>query len=410
MFAWDSFLKTLEQELGKESVDRWVRTLNIIRFDARNIYLEVDDPLKGTWFEEYVLPFLRKGLLTNNGKPIKVHLSSKKRDEKVDKPSSFQIIPDRLDPEHTFENFLLTPENRIAISLFQEESNPEFNPIYLYGAKHAGKTHLLTAFAKLLQQKGKKAFYVRAETFTNHVVQAIRLGRMIEFRNIYRNIDVLLIDDIDFISGKQATQEEFFHTFNTLHTVGKQIIISASTHPTNLSEIEQRLTSRFEWGITVEIQSIDPMQVLKSKATLWNLPFNIELLEFLAKTFPKDPLVALQALALRSKGKPIPLDGVKALLSDLIAHQGTTALTFEKIIQKVAHHYGITEEDLLGKSQTREVAHPRQIAMYLTRNKLKLPFQKIGKLFSRDHSTVMSSVRQIQKGIDEKKIPLEIVL
>lgn len=413
MQAWDSLLETLAKDLGNKAVDQWLRTLKVTGFDARNLYLQADDPLKITWFDEYVRPLLKNGLLNNNGQEIRVHLSAEKEKQtpKEEKISSFQIVPDRLDPELTFENFLVSSENQMAYKLLSQLSSPEFNPIFLYGAKHTGKTHLLTSTARSLQEKGKNAFYVRAETFTSHVVQAIRLGRMIEFRKIYRNIDILLVDGVDFFSKKSATQEEFFHTFNALQTIGKQIILSASAPPSTLPEIEQRLLSRFEWGISLEIKPGNPKAILEKKASLWNLSYSNELISYLAETFSKDPLIAMQALVLRTKGKSsLTPERAEEFLQDLIAKKEASTLTFEKILSKVSHHFGIQAEDLLGKSQMREIAYPRQIAMFLARKNLKIPFQKIGKLFGRDHSTVMSSVKQIQKGIDEKKIPLEGIL
>ncbi len=414
MQAWDNFLQKLEKKLGKGAVDQWIRALEITGFDARNLYLQTNDPLKITWFNEYVLPYLKNGLLNNNNREVRVHLrlsfAKEKQTSKEEKTSSFHIVSDRLDPELTFANFLVSPENQMAYTLLHELSNSEFNPLFLYGGKHTGKTHLLTSVAHSLQEKGKKAFYVRAETFTSHVVQAIRLGRMLEFRKIYRNIDVLLVDGVDFFAKKTATQEEFFHTFNALQTIGKQIILSASSPPSTLPEIEQRLLSRFEWGISLEVKAANPRQILEKKASLWNLSYSEELLSYLAETFSKDPLVAMQALTLRTKGKSsLTPKSAAEFLQDLIAKKEADTLNIEKIISKIAHHFGVKIEDILGKSQAREHAQPRKIAMFLAREKLKMPFQKIGKIFGRDHSTVMSSVRQVQKGIDEKMIPLEFL-
>lgn len=289
----------------------------------------------------------------------------------------------------------------MAYKLLSEIDGPIFNPIYLYGPKDSGKTHLLTASAIYLQKKGKKIFFVRAETFTSHVVQAIRLGHMQQFREIYREIDALLIDGIDIFSRKDATQEEFFHTFNSLHTAGKQIILTASVPPSQLTEIEPRLISRFEWGITIGVGKGEAVPILKKKGSLWGLSYSPELIQFLSEKFPSNPILAMQALSLRAKGN-IPPEQAALLLKDLLAREEEKALTPDKIIKAMASHFGIKPEDLLGKSQMREIAYPRQIAMYLCRDRLKLPFQKIGQIFARDHSTVMSSVKQIKQGINDK--------
>jgi chromosomal replication initiator protein len=405
MKEWDEFLQKMEESLGAKAIHEWVKPIRTIRFDARNLYLESDNPLEITWFEEHIRPHLKRGLFNNNGKAIQVHLQIKKDSSKTipDTPkSTYAISSDRLDPEHTFDNFLTSKENLVAYKLLSMP-NLEFNPIYIFGSKHTGKTHLLTASALALQAKGKKVFYVRAETFASHVVQSIRLGQMVQFRNSYRNIDALFVDGVEFFAKKDATQEEFFHTFNVLHTSGKQIVLSASCPPSKLLEIEQRLMSRFEWGISMEIKPVDPLKILEKKSDLWNASYSPELLLYLANTFPKDPLLALQALLFRTKGmRSLTPEKAQEFLQDLIAKEEVIALSPEKIVEKTANHFGLRLEDVLGKGQAREFTYPRQIAMFLCREKLKLPFQKIGEIFGRDHSTVMSSVRHIQKNCDEK--------
>lgn len=400
MEAWQNFLSVLEQDLGSEIVKKWVP--RIVRFDAGNLYLEARDSFQINWFEEHVRPRL-KGLLNNNQRPIRVHLETlKKTAVKSEDRRLISFAPNPLDPEMTLENFIPTQENLIAYKLLQEQS--PFNPIFLFGPKASGKTHLLMAAATELKKRGKRVFFVKAETFTEHVVQAIRLGQMQEFRKVYRDIDALIIDDIHIFSRKNATQEEFFHTFNTLHTSGRQILLSANTSPMHLSEIEPRLISRFEWGISLGLEAGDKKAILEKKGELWKMALGPEMVQFLLEKFPKDPLMALQALAFRSRGENVSVIIAERLLQDLIKQEQAKILTFDQVIKTVAAHYGIKGEDLLGKSQMREYALPRQVAMYFCREKLKLPFQKIGDLFGRDHSTVMSSVKQIQKSIEEKKI------
>lgn len=400
MEAWQNFLSVLEQDLGVEIVQKWIP--RIVRFDAGNLYLEAQDSFQINWFEEHVRPRL-KGLLNNNQRPIRVHLETlKKAPFKQEEPKVLSFAPDPLDPEMTLEHFIPSPKNLIAHKLLQNSS--PYNPIFLFGPKGSGKTHLLMAAAADLKKKGKRVFFVRAETFTEHVVQAIRLGQMQEFRKVYRDIEALIIDDIHIFSRKNATQEEFFHTFNTLHTSGKQILLSAHTPPMQLTEIEPRLISRFEWGISLGLEVEDQKAILEKKGELWKMGLKPEMVQYLLDTFPRNPLMALQALAFRSRGENVSIGVAAKLLKDLIEQEQSKVLNFDQVIKTVAGHYGIKSEDLLGKSQMREYALPRQVAMYFCREKLKLPFQKIGDLFGRDHSTVMSSVKQIQKSIDEKKI------
>ena len=407
MEAWQQFLSQLARDLEPEVIDKWLRPLKVIRFDAGNLYLEATDSFQVGWFEEHIRPRLKNSLFNNNQRPIKVHLSGPlpKRPvfQKEKEPSRFSIHADPLNPEMTLDNLLVSPENLMAYRILSQlKEGLPFNPIYLFGPKGVGKTHLLMGAAAALQKQGKRVFFVRAETFTEHVVQAIRLGLMQEFRKIYRDIDALIIDDIHIFSKKTATQEEFFHTFNTLHTSGRLILISANTAPSSLAEIEPRLISRFEWGISIGLEKSDETALLKKKAALWKISLPDDVISFILEHLRKDPFKALQALSLRAKTE-ITLTVAKRLLADLVEEEQKQALTPEQIIKATAAHYGIRFDDLLGKSQMRECAVPRQVAMFLCRDKLKMPFQKIGELFSRDHSTVMGSVKLIQKSIEEKK-------
>jgi len=406
MKEWEQFLVLLEKEFGQKTVDQWLRNFVVLRFDARNLYLEAQNPLQISWFEEQIRPRLKKDFCNNNGVPIQVHLvrPQNKNGDKESSAPPFVIHADRLDPELTFEHFLSAPENMVAYQILSEIERPAFNPIYLFGPKNSGKTHLLNAAALFLQKKGKKVFFVRAETFTSHVVQAIRLGHMQQFREVYRDIDALFVDGVDVLSNKFATQEEFFHTFNTLHVLGKPIVLAAALAPSKLTEIEPRLMSRFEWGISIPLEVGNVEAILQKKAALWKLRLADDVIAFLAREFPKNPLLALQALSLRMKGlAALNVEKAESLLQDLLLHEQKQMPSPEKIVQAIAAHYGIRPEDILGKSQTREMALPRQIAMFLCRKQLELPFQKIGKIFGRDHSTVMGSIRQVQKSVDEKK-------
>lgn len=405
MREWEQFLSELKQELGADAVGSWVPKL--LRFDAGNVYLAPQDSFQAAWFEEHIRPRL-KTFINANGRPIKVHLNTEKKEpssQQAPPPLSFSPTP--IDPEMSLTHFLPSPENWVPYKLLTEGS--PFNPIFFYGARGSGKTHLLMGAALELKKKGKRVFYVKADTFTEHVVQAIRLGQMQEFRKIYRDIDALIVDDVHLFARKAATQEEFFHTFNTLHTSGRLVLLSAHVSPMHLTEIEPRLISRFEWGISLEVGQGNLSAILAKKAALWKMALPEELLPWIEHQFPKEPILALQALLLRSQGKSITLSMAEHLLKDLLEKERESALTADKIVKQVAAHYGIKTEDILGKSQMRESALPRQISMYLCRKELKMAFQKIGELFDRDHSTVMSSVKQIQKALDEKKLELPLL-
>jgi chromosomal replication initiator protein len=265
------------------------------------------------------------------------------------------------------------------------------------------------AVTQKLRRVGYKAVYARSDLFTEHVVKAIRLGDMSHFRKTYRTADVLLIDDVQVFGRKTATQEEFFHTFNTLHTDGKLIILSANAAPSSLEYMEPRLISRFEWGIVLPLsasQKKDIAKILEQKAANYHYPISARTIEFLAESFPTNPksaVKALEALMLRShlnkSGQKVhlALSTVKNLLKDLIEDERAKAISSDRIIESVASHYSLPIEDLIGKSQARECVLPRQLAMYLCRELFKEPYMKIGDLFKRDHSTVMSACRQVEK-------------
>lgn len=414
MKEWDSFLEQQEKSLGKEVVSKWLRSLKVLHFDACNLYLEADNAFQTSWFEEHLRPLVNAQLFNNNHHPIKVHLtnSQEKKNLKTKKkslPSSFdpplfKIDSDPLSEKATFENYIPGEKNGIAYQFLLDIKLGAFNPIFLYGPKSVGKTHLLMACAKKLQSQGIAAFYVHAETFTEHVVKAIRNSQMQEFRKIYRNQSVLIIDDVDQLSRKIATQEELFHTFNTFHTQGRQIILSSSLPPSRLVEIEPRLISRFEWGIIFHLENLSFEELKKAvhiQLDKRNIPIKEEEVEFIITMFPKNMKTLFSALDLLYEdylGNPIPLtkERIEKILFDLIEIELEVKLTPEKIVGKIAEYFGIKGSDILGKSQAHEFTLPRQIAMEICRTKLKMPYLRIGHHFSRDHSTVISSIKQIK--------------
>ncbi len=428
MQAWDNFLKSLESELGRETVRKWLKPLCVRHFDACNIYLEAQDSFQVMWFEEHVRKKSQQELVNKNNRKIKVHLTvvdhsdpepasaapEQKRKEPAVAPP-FRLEFDELDGSHTFDGYVSLPTNELAYKLLSqlggEVALGAFNPIYLYGPSGTGKTHLLMATARHLRTLGKRVLCIRAETFTAHVVSAIRAGEMQLFRSHYRNVDVLIIDDVQVFSRKSATQEELFHTFNTLHIDGRQLILSANCSPGELRSVEPRLVSRFEWGITLPLEPppFDQLrQILLRKAAVIQFPLSSQVVTYLIDTFQSSPsqaMQALEALALRthlagdniSDENPLRLPVAKSYLVDLVEAERRAEVTADKIISAVASHYGIQSSDILGKSQKKECSLPRQIAMYLCRANLRLPYTSIGDVFSRDHSTVMTSVKRIEE-------------
>lgn len=442
MEAWEKFLKAQEQELGAKTVSKWLRSLHVARYDACNLYLEAKDTFQILWFEEHIRKKAKSALVNNNQKQITIHLSladqQKKRIPKRDKKSKkaaedsapFTLKFDDLDHLRTFDRFVSAESNLLAYKLLckmchcdplsgkkiadSDINLTSFNPIYIFGGEGTGKTHLLMAAAHALKTQYQNVIYVRAETFTDHVIKAMRSAEMGVFRQAYRNSDVLLIDDVHLFSKKGATQEELFHTFNTLHLSGKQIILCANCSPAELQYIEPRLVSRFEWGIVLPLEPLDYNGLagtLKNKSEALQFPLSNKVSDFLLSKFSKNGktlIRALEALILRLHMQNNPKKSsqtlteslVKTLLADLLKEEQDRALTTKQIIQRVSEHFEIRPEDLLGEERTRDYVLPRHLAMYLCRKKLNLPYTKIGEVFSRDHSTVMSSIKLIQTGVD----------
>ena len=403
MEQWQQFLSHLAKQFGAPAVEKWLRPIKVLRFDAANLYLEAPDPMSAAWFEEHVRPHLKGKFFNQNNRLIRVHLTSSNREAKsvgVMPTSTIRIAPDALDPSMQEETLLQSADNEIVSKLLLEHSEVLFNPIYLYGPKNAGKTHYLMSMAAKCAKLKKHVFYVSADRFTEHVVAAIRSGQMSQFRAVYRNIDLLIVDDIEQLGGRSASQEEFFHTFNALHTAGIQIVLASKFIPLKLQNIEDRLISRFEWGISIPCHPVALREVIANKAKHWHFPLKADLLQYLLEHFSADPITALQALILRKGASQEMTPAIaEKLLADLEKKQRFTP---EELVKNVSRHFGITTEDITGKSQSRECALPRQIAMYLFRQKLHLSYAAIGKYFSRDHSTVMSSIQLVEKGIEEK--------
>jgi chromosomal replication initiator protein len=423
MIIWDTFLKEQSKEIGYEAVKKWLRPLKIVRFDACNLYLEAEDAFQIMWFKEHIEEKASHSLKNNNGKPIKVHIKVKgeipplkKTQEKEEEPQ-FTLRFDQIDPRFTFPHFANFPSNELTYKVFskiagyteegaQEPELKTFNPVYLFGSKGLGKTHLLMATAKELQKKGLDVLFVKTETFTEHVVSAIKSAKMAEFREAYRKVDVLIVDDVHLLSNKKATQEEFFHSFNSLHLSNKQIILSANSSPQDLKEIEPRLVSRFEWGITLPLVTPAKEEVLKiiltrAQALDFKLPQKIA--EFLVETFTNNITTlnrALEALILRlhlnGTKNPLSISLVKHLLSDLMIEEERSALSPKKILKIVSDYFELEQEELTSPSREKELTKPRHIVCYLCRSLLKMPFIKIGDFIGRDHTTVMSSVKLIE--------------
>ncbi len=437
MRAWQAFLETLRRDLGEEVIEKWLLPLQVVHFDACNLYLEAQDSFQLSWFEEHIRPRLKRHFRNNNNHPIKVHLTLSEHSSlefedalalKAKPPDTVKSLKlgfqsDALLPEANLANFIPGSANEMLFkfisSLTGMVEDPAigpgtFNPIYIYGDAVTGKTHILMGIGHAFKEQGLRVIYCRAETFTEHVVLAIRSGVMQEFRKAYRHADVLIIDDIQILARRGATQEELFHTFNALHTAGKQIIISANCPPQLLQAIEPRLISRFEWGITLLLEKLNTSEMgrlLQKKLEESDLHVNEEVIRYLIKTFggnPRSIIRAVEALLLRTHMRNIrstwllDVDTIADMLKDLGEEEKKESLDPQAIINAVAQFYGLPPGEILGKSQAQNCVLPRQVAMHLCRLELKLPYLRLGELFHRNHSTVMSSIKLIQKKLESQ--------
>lgn len=330
-----------------------------------------------------------------------------------DHASSGAVLRER----YTFDTFVVGNSNRLAHAAAQAVAqNPAraYNPLFLYGGVGLGKTHLMHAIGHAVDQstRHKRVLYVPAETFTNELINAIRDDTTAEFRTRYRGIDLLLIDDIQFISGKERTQEEFFHTFEALHGAQKQLVISSDRPPKNLTTLEERLRSRFEWGLITDIQPPDfetRMAILQKKASLENIDLTDPVLAYIAgriETNIRELEGALIRLAAHASLHQVQMTEELAqyVLKDILPPERQRRVTVTMIQRAVAQQYGLDMEDMVAKRRTRAVAFPRQVAMFLVRQLTDLSLPRIGEEFGgRDHTTVLHAVERVQAAISENQ-------
>jgi chromosomal replication initiator protein len=318
-----------------------------------------------------------------------------------------------FNPKYTFHSFVVGPSNRLAYSAARAVADAPgqgYNPLFLYSGVGLGKTHLLYAIGQTCAAKGMSVLYVSSEQFTNEFISAIRNRTTEEFRNRYRSVEILLIDDVQFMSGKEQTQEGFFHTFNDLHNSGHQIVLTSDRPPKALALLEDRLRSRFEWGLIADIQppALETrMAILASKADELQVSLEESIIELIAKRVQRNVrelegslnrLVAYSQLM----NVPITLESTSRILDDLSADTARHAIDPERIIEEVSHHYKVSSEELLGKGRTKKVAQARQVAMYLLMYELEMSPTQVGRLLGgRDHATVIHGAGKINGEINE---------
>ncbi|MEX2162161.1 MAG: chromosomal replication initiator protein DnaA [Anaerolineales bacterium] len=420
--AWEAAQGQLQVEMPKGTYDTWVREAELVAYEDGSFVIGANNAYARDWLDSRLkstVTRLLTGMMNRTvevrfvvwqaAQPVEILTEIPAERQSVETPGEGSQAAGTsnfsLNPRYTFETFLVGNSNRLAhaASLAVAENPAKaYNPLFLYGRVGLGKTHLLRAIGNAAVQSGLHVLYVSSEEFTNDLIQAIRSHSTQAFRDKYRRTDVLLIDDIQFIAGKESTQEEFFHTFNTLHGQNKQIVITSDRSPKGLVTLEERLRSRFEWGLIADIQSPDyetRLAILRSNAERLGKDVEPAVLETIARRMQSNirelegALNRILAYAYL-RGLPLTPDLVDSALADLIPEP--QALEPEKLAEAVGQAFGISRERLLSRDRSAEVALARQVAMYLLREEAQLSLPQIGEILGgRDHTTVMHGCQKV---------------
>lgn len=415
----------LKPEVTQISYDTWIMPLGIRSIDGNHIVFTANSEFQKDFIENKYKSLIFNTLryITNKDWTFSVVDISKEDDDSsavisddADNPSAdIEINKSTLNPKYTFETFVVGNNNRFAHAAALAVGNEpakSYNPLFLYGGVGLGKTHLMHAIGNRILENfpDYNVLYVTSEKFTNQLINAIKDNKNEYFRNKYRNIDVLLIDDIQFIAGKERVQEEFFHTFNSLYEDGKQIIISSDTPPRDIPFLEDRLKSRFEWGLLADISCPDyetRLAILRKKAQDENIVIDDIILSNIANKIDSNirelegvfnKIVARASLT----HSPITIELAEKIINEFI-YENEKVISADFIKETVAKYYNINKDDLSSNKRSNDIAFPRQIAMYLCREIANMSYPQIGEEFGgRDHSTVMHACRKIEKKIKEK--------
>jgi chromosomal replication initiator protein len=424
--AWQAALGQLQMEMPKSAYDTWVKAAEFVGYEDGAFIIGVQNSYARDWLESRLSSTVKRMLTGIMNRTVSIRFVVWKEsgdipeghdignnDEgtygdagyEADHGEAAELKNLTINLRYTFDNFVVGPSNRLAhAASMAVAENPaqSYNPLFLYGGVGLGKTHLLHAVGNYCARRNQNVLYVSSEEFTNDLINAIRTHTTQAFREKYRRIDVLLIDDIQFIAGKESTQEEFFHTFNTLHGQDKQIVITSDRPPKALVTLEERLRSRFEWGLTADIQAPDfetRLAVLEAKAERAGYRLPVGVLDTIARRIQSNirelegALTRIMAFSNLS-GLPITPQLLESALADLLPRRNEVQP--DQIVNVVAKTFGLTMERILGRDRSREVALPRQIAMYLLREDANISLPQIGTtLGGRDHTTVMYGCEKV---------------
>ena len=417
---WKSFISQVSERTTGQIFETWFKPLTLVRFTPEKICIGVPKQFFADWLNDNYKDLISEVITDITSFKPAVHFEVnaltpaadispvQKRSLQKKEIQTKNILPHNINPIYTFSNFVVGSSNQFAHAACQAVANNPggtYNPLFIYGGVGLGKTHLLHAIVQhcLSIKHTLKVCYITSENFTNELINSIRYEKMSDFRKKYRNIDILLLDDIQFIAGKERTQEEFFHTFNALFEVKKQIIVTSDKTPREISDLEERIRSRFEWGLIADIQLPETetkVAILKKKALSHKIYLPNEVAFLLANSV-KSNIRELEGLLTRLSaysslhGCDITLDFTKEVLKDFITIDNKQT-TPEEIQKAVSKFFNIKVSDLKGKKKSNSVVLPRQIAMFIMRKRTKLSFPEIGHYFGgRDHSTVIYSIKKI---------------
>lgn len=445
---WRAILALIQDRVSADGFERWFSGIRIISEDGKILRLKVPNSIHQFFIESNYMNLLKTAVeeIIPGGREIQFALQDHEENaeaappskipsssEECSKPAAKDAAKDKnisvgigtgMHSGYTFESFVVGSNNQFAYAAalaVAQSPAKTYNPLFVYGDSGLGKTHLLQAigYQVLTTKKNAKVVYLSSEQFTNEFIDAIQHGTLFKFRKRYRQADVLMIDDIHFLAGKERSQEEFFHTFNTLHDGHKQIVLSSDRPASEIEKLEQRLVSRFEWGMTAELQPPDMetrVAILQSIASSMHIMLEPWLIEFLADKI-RNNIRRLKGALVRVAGyqslseRPMNVEIVENLLRDILQEQARRVITIDQIQRKVAEHFDVRIADMTSKRRPAAIAFPRQVAMYLARELTSCSLNEIGDAFGgKDHGTVIHAIKLVKKRMEADDKTRHIVL
>ncbi|MFM8364120.1 MAG: chromosomal replication initiator protein DnaA [Verrucomicrobiota bacterium] len=433
---WNQIAKLIRERVSSDGFERWFANVTVTSVTETTLVLGVPNPIHQFFIESNYLPIVKEAVMQtlpgvgtvefHSSEPLPEPVAARPAPAPRKSPAKDkapQIAVAGMNPRNTFDNFVVGRNNEFAHSAsiaVAKSPAVTYNPLFIYGVSGIGKTHLLQAIGHhvFASKPGAKVVYLSSEQFTNEFIDAIQHGTLVKFRKKYRQADVLLIDDIQFFAGKERSQEEFFHTFNALHDGHKQIVLSSDRPASEIEKLEQRLVSRFEWGMTAEIQPPDTetrIAILRSKAQALALQIEPWIIDFLADKI-RNNVRRLEGALMRVASykslsdRELTREVIENLLRDIFQEQARKAVTIDQIQRRVAEHFDVRLADMTSKRRQAHIAFARQVAMYLSRQHTTSSLCDIGDAFGgKDHGTVIHACKLVKKKVEEDEKTRQIV-